>query len=430
MSTSLAAAEAPPLPASHVAAVVLGNALQFYDFLTYAFFATQIGRTFFPSNDPSASLLASLATFGAGFLTRPIGAFVIGRMGDRIGRKPAMVLSFALMGAAIIGLSLTPSYAAIGVLAPILAIVFRLIQGFALGGEVGPSTAYLIEAAPPHRRGFYVSLQYTTQDAAILAAGLIGMALANLLSPQALDQWGWRVAFLVGAVIVPFGLVMRRRLAETLHEGVVVEADLQAPGLKSYGRIAALGLVMLGAFTISAYVLAYMTTYASATLHMPANLAFLATITIGLCGVVFDTLGGWLSDRFGRKPVMLAPWAFLLIAVFPCFWLLASLRTGPALIVACAALQIPVSLASASALVSITESLPRRVRSGALAMLYAVAISSFGGTTQFVITWLIRVTGDPVAPAWYMSGAVAAGLVASSMMRETAPGRAQAITRP
>ncbi|MGH6994020.1 MAG: MFS transporter, partial [Caulobacteraceae bacterium] len=150
------------LPAGQVVAVAVGNALQFYDFLTYAFFASQIGLAFFPSRDPSASLLASLAAFGAGFLTRPVGAVVIGRIADRIGRKPAMILSFSLMGASIVGLALTPPFAMIGLAAPILAIGFRLLQGFALGGEVGPSTAFLIEASPPSRRGFYVSLQSMT----------------------------------------------------------------------------------------------------------------------------------------------------------------------------------------------------------------------------------------------------------------------------
>ncbi|HXP64938.1 MAG TPA: MFS transporter, partial [Steroidobacteraceae bacterium] len=173
-------------------AVALGNAVEFYDFVTYAFFAAQIGRAFFPSDTPGTSLLASLATFGAGFLTRPLGAFVLGRMGDRLGRKPAMLASFALIGVAVIGLPLIPTYASIGVLAPILAICFRLVQGFALGGEVGPSTAFMMEAAPPLRRGLYISLQATSADVAVMVAGLVGVGLASALSPAALDSWGWR----------------------------------------------------------------------------------------------------------------------------------------------------------------------------------------------------------------------------------------------
>ena len=203
------------VPARHIAAVVVGNALEFYDFLTYAYFAVYIGRAFFPSNDASASLLASLGTFGVGFVTRPIGSLVIGRMGDRMGRKPAMVLSFSLMGVAITGLALTPSYSTIGFAAPVLVILFRMLQGFALGGEVGPTTAFLLEAAPPERRGFYTAFQYWTQNVSILISGLVGLELANTLSEQQLQDFGWRIAFLLGAAIVPVGLLMRRNLPET-----------------------------------------------------------------------------------------------------------------------------------------------------------------------------------------------------------------------
>src|SRR3954467_3766661 len=198
----------PPL--KQVLAVVAGNGLEYYDFVTYAFFAAQIGRTFFPSDTPGTSLLASLATFGAGFLTRPLGALVIGRYADRAGRKPAMLLSFWLMGIAVVGLPLVPAFASIGLAAPLLVIGFRLLQGFALGGEVGPNTAFLMEAAPARHRGFYVSLQATSADIAVMIAGLVGVLLANLLVPAQLDAWGWRLALLPGAVIVPFGLMLRR----------------------------------------------------------------------------------------------------------------------------------------------------------------------------------------------------------------------------
>jgi len=416
------------LKARHVAAVTAGNALEFYDFLTYAFFAAQIGRTFFPSADAAGSLLASLATFGAGFLMRPVGALTIGRMADKIGRKPAMLLSFTLMGVAMVGLALTPAYRAIGIAAPILAIVFRLIQGFALGGEIGPNTAYLIEAAPPHRRGLYVSFQYMSQDGSILVAGLVGYALSSLMSDAALDAWGWRIAFLLGAVIVPFGLLLRRELAETLPP--------KAPGSRTpapavtarLGRIVALGVVMLAGGTTVSYVMDYLTTYATATLHMATKVGFLATIFLGLTGLIFDPIGGWLSDRFGRKRTMLIPWTVLLLATLPGFFLLSSLRSATVLVGLSVVLTIAASLSTTSVLVSVTESIPARIRAGSLGLIYAFAISVFGGSTQFTVAWLTGLTHNPLAPAWYMSVCVAVALLAMFAVPETAPGRAKAAT--
>ena len=407
-------------------AVALGNAVEFYDFVTYAFFAAQIGRAFFPSDTPGTSLLASLATFGAGFLTRPLGAFVLGRMGDRLGRKPAMLVSFALIGVAVIGLPLIPSYASIGVLAPILAICFRLVQGFALGGEVGPSTAFMMEAAPPLRRGLYISLQATSADVAVMVAGLVGVGLASALSPAALDSWGWRVALLAGGMIVPIGLVLRRTLGETLEPA---SQPGDAPTIRNYGRVAAAGLAVLASATTTSYLLNYMTTYANSTLGMSPKVAFGATAIVGLSGVICDPLGGWLSDKFGRKPVMIVPWLCLAIAVFPCFTLLEHERSALALYAACGILACASTLSASASLISVTESLPHRVRSGALAILYALAISIFGGSTQFTVAWLTRLTGNPLTPAWYMIGGVIVGFLALRVMPETAPIKTGIATR-
>jgi MFS transporter, MHS family, citrate/tricarballylate:H+ symporter len=407
-----------PLPKRQVLAVVIGNALEYYDFVTYAFFASQIGRTFFPSDTPGTSLLASLATFGVGFLTRPLGAVVIGRFGDRVGRKPALMLSFVLIGIGVIGLPLIPPYASIGVLAPLLAIMFRLLQGFALGGEVGPSTAFLMEAAPPLRRGFYVSLQATSADFAVCIAGVVGVGLASVLDAPALDSWGWRVALLLGAIIIPFGFLLRRTLNETLTAPAEAIGE---PPPRGYTRFVVLGLILLATATTTNYLLQYMTTYANVTLGMSSKVAFGATAVIGLSGVICDPLGGWLSDRFGRKPILIVPWLFLAVAVFPSFWLLDQLRTGAALYGACAVLGGISTLSSATIIVAITESLPRRVRSGGIAIIYALSISVFGGSTQFLVAWLIRATGNPLAPAWYMFCGVVIGIITLFQLPETAP---------
>lgn len=402
-------------------AIAAGNGLEFYDFVTYAFFATQIGHTFFPSKTPALSLLSSLATFGVGFLTRPLGAIVIGRLGDRAGRKPAMMVSLCLIGVALTGLALTPSYAAIGALAPVLVIVFRLLQGFALGGEVGPSTAFLLEAAPPSQRGLYASLQATSADGATLVAGIVGVVLASTLSSAQLDAWGWRVALLLGVCIIPFAFTLRRTLTETLTAPAPADPGSDSP--KGYVRVFVLGLIMLSAGTTNNYVLEYMTTYASNTLGMPVAVSFGATAAIGASGLVCDTFGGWLSDRLGRKPVMIIPWVVLIVAIYPSFWILEQLRTRTALLAVSGILNGIQTMSSATIIVAITESLPKRVRSGAFALIYALAIAVFGGSTQFLLALIIHTTGNPLAPAWYMLGAVSVGLIAMAGLPETAPAR-------
>jgi len=419
------------VPLKHVMAVFIGNGLEFYDFLTFSFFAVYIAKTFYPGGSTSSGLLATLATFGAGFLTRPIGAIVIGRMGDRLGRKPAMLLSFALMGFAIVGLALTPSYAQIGIAAPVLVIVFRLIQGFALGGEVGPSTAFMAEAAPPHRRGLYLSMQYATQDAAILAAGLVGTTLAATLNAQQMQDWGWRLALLLGAVVVPFGLILRRTLPETLGKHHVEDDPVILPASKRpYLKIIVLGLMMLTAGTIGSYTMNYLTTYAIDTLHLPATIGFSLIIVNGGISMVFEAIAGWLSDKYGRKPVMILPSILLLVAILPCFWVISHSASVYALYGAVALITILASLSSVPVIVTITETLPPHIRSGAVAMIYAFAISILGGSTQFVIKLLLDQTGNHLAPAYYWTGAAVLGLIAKVLVTESAPiRRARATSR-
>jgi MFS family permease len=404
-----------PLSKKQIAAVAAGNALDFYDFVTYSFFAVQIGRTLFPG-DASQSLILSLATFGVGFVGRPLGGLIIGRMADRRGRKPAMILSFTLMGIGITGLALTPSYQSIGIAASLLAVAFRLLQGFALGGEVGPNAAFLMEAAPPHRRGFYLSIHLATADASVLVAGLIGLGLSSWLSPVQLDAWGWRIAFLIGASIVPFGLMLRRTLEETLP----AEAREPAPpgSLRPLLITAGAGMLILGAGTISNYTLEYLTTYAQDTLQMAVQSAFGATVVLGVVGMLCDLGTGWLVDRYGAKRVLIGPWIALIFFAVPTFYVLDALRTPIALLAATGLLTVVHIFGSSAAVLLFMLALPARVRAGALSLVYALAIAIFGGTTQLVEKLLIRWTNNPVAPGWYMTLAVIAGLVGAMILRE------------
>jgi MHS family citrate/tricarballylate:H+ symporter-like MFS transporter len=403
------------LSRSQIAAVASGNALEFYDFVTYSFFAVQIGRSLFPG-DASQSLILSLATFGVGFVSRPLGGLIIGRMADRRGRKPAMILSFALMGVGITGLALTPSYHVAGVAASILAVVFRLIQGFALGGEVGPNAAFLLEAAPPGRRGFYLSIHLATADLAVLVAGIVGLTLSSLLSASMLDAWGWRIAFLIGASIVPFGLALRRTLEETLP----AEAKAPAPpgSLRPLLMIAGAGMLILGAGTISNYTLDYLTTYAQDTLHMAVRSAFGATLVLGLVSTVCDLATGRLVDAYGPKRVLVLPWLGLILLAVPTFYVLDAARSTSALFGATALLTLLHIFGSSAAILLFIQALPARVRAGSLSLVYALAIAIFGGSTQLVEKLLIRWTGSAIAPGWYMMVAVAAGLAGAMMIRE------------
>ncbi len=418
-----------PIPLSHVIAVFAGNGLEFYDFLSYALFSVYIGQAFFPAGDKSIATLESLAIFGIGFGMRPVGAIVLGGLGDRIGRKPAMLISFVLMGVGMLGLALTPTYAQIGIAAPLLAITFRLIQGFALGGEVGPSTAYMIEAAPPHRRGLYGSMQYTTQDASTLLAALVALGLSTTLSAAHMASYGWRITFLLGVVIVPFGLYLRNRLPETLHaaDDAALAPDATrgsftfAERIGPHWRIIVLGLILLTSGTIGSYVLNYMTTYALQTLHMAADVSFGVTAVTSIFAVMFEPLSGLLSDRYGRKPVMLAGYLATFVSILPAFWLINHYPTTMMLYSAMAFISILFAIATPPVIISLTEGLPKRIRSGAVATIYAFAISIFGGSTQFVIDGLIRITHDPLAPAWYWMVAMVFGIVAAVLMRETAP---------
>jgi MFS family permease len=422
-------AEAPhvPLARRHLIAASIGNALEFYDFVTYSFFALQIGRTFFPSHDAYASLMLSLATFGAGFVTRPIGALVIGAYADRVGRRPAMVLSFTMMGAAIIVLALIPPYSAIGVAAPILAVACRMAQGFSLGGEVGPSTAYLLESAPPGRRGVAVSWGTVSQNLAATTGGLVGVGLSSLMSSPDLDRYGWRIAFLLGAVSLPFGLWLRRNLPETLRQPDAAPAvgtgDRKPRAVRDNLRVVLLGLLVLSAATIGNYVFNYMTTYAQSTLRMPSNVAFLADALGNLAGSGALALGGWLSDKIGRRPVML--WSNLvnLLLIAPVFAWIVTSHSVLALLTGAVALGVAAGVTGGAFYVAISESLPKAIRGAGFGMIYAVAIALFGGTAQLVVTWLTHITGDAMAPAWYLVAAALVGQLAFTLFPESAPGK-------
>jgi MFS family permease len=283
-------------------------------------------------------------------------------------------------------------------------VLARLLQGFSVGGEVGPATSYLLEAAPPGRRGWYASWQSASQGIASLTAGLLGVGLARGLTEAQLQDWGWRVPFAAGLLILPIGLYIRRRLAETLdHEKVhrSTGALLGHMFRTQWGDIVLAILAIMGA-TVGTYVSSYMTTYALTTLHMSAGPAMMATVVLGLVGICSAAGGGALADRYNRAVVMIAPRVLLIVLVWPAFVLLSHERSVTTLLAIAALLAMLNNLSAGVMLVSIAECFTQSVRSTGFAVAYAVSVTIFGGTTQAAITWLIKLLNDPVAPAYYL----------------------------
>jgi MFS family permease len=403
-----------------IAATVAGNALEFYDFLAYSAFAVYIGKAFFPSGDALASLLLSLATFGVGFFTRPLGGVLIGAYGDRAGRRPAMVLTISLMATGTAALVFTPGYASIGIAAPIILVLARLVQGLALGGEVGPATAVLLECAPPQQRGAFTSWQGASQGIAIFLAGLAGVVLSLTLSKEELATWGWRIPFALGLVIVPVGLVIRRHLPETLEAPGRNGASAVLTLLwREHRRPLVLAILIIMCLTISTYVGNYMTTYALTVLGMPANQAMWGTLVNGGVLAVTALASGRLSDRLGRRPLMIYPRIALMAAIYPAFAYLVGAHTIGSLVLVTALITALSQLSTAAAMAALSEIFPNRVRSSGFAIAYAVSVSLFGGTAQFIFAWLVGITGDPLSPTYYVIGMSAISLWAMIQLPET-----------
>ena len=412
-----------PRPVANVVAAVLGNAFEFYDFTVYAVFASMIGKVFFPTGDASLSLLLSVITFGVGFVARPLGGIVIGAYADRFGRRPAMTLTIALMALGTGMIGILPGYADIGIAAPILLVLARLLQGFSTGGEMGPATAFLLESAPAHRRYFYGSWQFASQNMGGVVSGLLGIALAATLSAEATASWGWRLAFLLGLLIAPIGLYVRRNLEETLpaEEAHASMGAVLGDLVTRHWREVGLCILSISGATVTQYFFLYSTTFALTNLHFDRGVALGANLITGLTGMGFALLGGLLADRYGLKAVALAPRIVVTALLYPAILLVVTTGSPPVFLAVLAVLMALHATSSGAIITIIPTIFPARIRTAGLSVAYALGVTIFGGTAQIVFTWIIGETGDKLSWVWYIVAIGILCIAATSAIRLPRP---------
>ncbi|MEX3968052.1 MFS transporter [Paraburkholderia sp. EG286B] len=388
----------------------IGNALEWFDFLVYGYFAPIIAKQFFPVHDEWLSTLLAVGTFGISFLMRPLGAIVLGVYGDRKGRKAALTLAIALMMAGTLAMAVMPPYASIGIAAPLLILLARLVQGFAVGGEFGSATAFMVEHSPA-KRGYYASWQFASQGAAAILAASFGGVLAWWLPPEQLQAWGWRVPFFFGLVLGPVGWYIRSHLDETpefvANQQARSEADARATNEPGLGRqwvnlVLAVGIVAQS--TVGVYILQlYMPMYAVKQLHMAAATSFGVVVLNGGLQFALSPVMGALSDRIGRIRIMLTTSILLAALTYPMFALLQRHPTLGWLLVLQGAAGIFKAAYSGPMPALMSEIFPVRVRSAGLSIAYSLGVTLFGGFAPTIAEVLIHATGDTLAPAYYVS---------------------------
>jgi len=410
------AAPRPRDLARALGSVMVGNWFELFDFVVYGYFAAQIGRAMFPAADPLTSILASFATYGVGFFMRPVGAVVIGSYGDRRGRKSALVLTMVLMAAATGLTGLIPSYASIGLAAPALLVICRLLQGFATGGEWGGATTFLVEYAPAHRRGFFGSLQQLSTSLALVSAIGTALLLNSILSAEDLDTWGWRLPFLLGFLVAPVGFWLRAHVAETPAFQAEAGGPPPAPlreALTHHRRAILQVFGVTVVWTVGSYIFgAFTATFAAQTLKIPAPLVLTGTLIGTLVNVCTIPLIGWLSDRYGRWPFLVASAAGCLLLGVPLFGQLAAAPSLWSVVVLTATGGILTGFYSGAAPTFLCELLPTRIRYTALSIGFNGAVMLFGGFGPFIATLLVRETGLNIAPGFYIVAAGAVSLTA------------------
>jgi MHS family citrate/tricarballylate:H+ symporter-like MFS transporter len=402
-----------------------GNFMEMFDFFLFGFYAAPIARTFFPNGNEFAALMLTFMTFGAGFLMRPLGAIFLGAYVDRVGRRKGLVVTLSLMAAGTMLIAFVPGYAVLGLAAPVLVVAGRLLQGFSAGVELGGVSVYLSEMATPGHKGFYVAWQSASQQVAIVVAAALGYALNLALDPQQVADWGWRIPFFVGCLIVPVLFMIRRTLQETeefsrrTHRP---DARMILRSMCLHWGLVVSGMLLVAMTTVSFYLITvYTPTFGRSVLRLSTTDSLVVTVCVGVSNFLWLPVMGALSDRTGRRPLLLLFAALTILTAYPALaWLTASPSFGRML-----AVELWLSFLSASyngaMVVALTEVMPVDVRTSGFSLAYSLATAIFGGFTPAIATALIEATGNKAAPGLWMTFAAACGLVATLMLYRSSP---------
>ncbi len=397
--------------------VTSGNFLEQFDFFLFGFYATYIAQTFFPASSDFASLMMTFAVFGAGFLMRPLGAILLGGYIDKVGRRRGLIITLSIMATGTFLIALVPGYATIGAWAPVLVLIGRLLQGFSAGAELGGVSVYLAEIATPGRRGFYTSWQSGSQQIAIVVAAALGFSLNAWLSESELAAWGWRIPFLMGCIIVPFIFFLRRHLQET----EAFANRQQRPTLKNVvttlyaNRGAVLAGMLMVAMTTTAFYLitVYAPTFGKKVLMLSASDSLLVTLLVAVSNFIWLPIGGALSDKFGRKTLLMTMTLLAIATAWPALSMLAQNPSFSRMLMVLLWLSFLYGMYNGAMVPALTEIMPAEVRVAGFSLAYSLATALFGGFTPAISTALIYYTGDKAAPGYWLSFAAFCALCAT-----------------
>ncbi|MDP5008746.1 MAG: MFS transporter [Glaciimonas sp.] len=420
MSVSVMPVKGKISRAKAITAITVGNGLEFFEFTSYSFFAIIIGKLYFPAEGEFAQLLMIAATFGIGFIARPVGGLILGLYADRVGRKAAMTLTLTLMAIGSGLIVIAPTYTYIGIAAPMMIVLARLLQGFALCGEMGASTSLLMEYADNNSRGFYGGFQLLSQNLSALCGALMGLGLTTYLTTEALESWGWRVPFAIGLLMGPLGVFIRRNLDETLQHSK--QEKIVQPSVRTifseHWRAILTGICVVSGGTAGVYIsMYYMPTYAK-ILHLPMSSGLMASCVAAAVASIFAPISGIAADRFGRKRMLAIGGILLIVGVYPAFLIITTYSALPVFLLTVGILSMVTMFIAVPMVVILPEMFPHNIRATGISIVYCISVSVFGGFAPFISTLLIQQSGSNLAPSWYLLFCCALTLLAIPFVPE------------